>query len=368
MGMNPCLGSGFAALLAVSIPGQSGHVVPKTLATVEGGSASNLPFGTSGPMRYQVIYNAEELPFAAPVQLSRLYIRPDGLTSAIAQKQFATLTMRMSTTFARAEAASPNFDKNHGVDAHIVQTAFNLALPARPASTPVPVPRQYWTYIPFAQASFFDLTPVRTPYGQQTKGLALEMLIVSQPSGSYPIDSPAGCKSQVRWFGKQGPRCVTSGNRQPLHLGISESIQAGSPVTFTVDEAPPGVPFAVVLGGGETGTWSGQPLPVDLTLLGGWDCYVNVEFLVGLIGVADGQGVGRLKLDLPSSRGIVGLEIFAQAIVQDIGANPLKHSTSLGVRGDVCGPLGVARVYATGSYTAVTGIVSYGEALILELQ
>lgn len=359
----------------VSIRAQTALVVPKTMAGVEGIGGSVQPFGFGTPMRYMCVYNAEELPFSGPVIMNGLWLRADHSTippdDAFASKQFVTISVLISTSIARAETPLQKFGDYHGPDLTVALAGANIALPPQPStvgSGGVPPPRPCNVPLVFRNPTFFDVSPVRLPYGQYPKSLVVEFLISSQPTGSYNLDSPLICSSRVRWFGKQGPRCVTSAHRQPLDISCDDSLKAGGTVTFTVNEVPPNNPFAVILGTSSTGTWKGFQLPVDLTPFGGYDCYVNVDWVATSLAQADPQGVGRANFSIPAGRNVVGLELLAQGIAYDISANPLLATTSLGIGTTVCGPLGVARISNLGSSTATTGTYSYGSCMIFEVR
>jgi hypothetical protein len=374
IGVRPLLPQLLLSLACVvPVRAQSALVVPKAMAGVEGIGGSSLPFQYGQPVRYMCVYNAEELPFSGPQIMSSIWVRAEHSVippnDSFAAKQFLTVTIAVSTTTARAETQLPKFSDYHGTDYVIVLAGANVALPPQPTTlgaSGVPAPRPFNVPFVFKQPTFFDVSPVRTPYGPQAKGLVVEMLVTSQPNTPYLIDSPLSCSSKVRWFGKQGPRCVTSPHRQPLGISSDDSLLAGGTVTFTVSEVPPGNPFAVILGSTSKGTWQGQPLPVDLTALGGFDCWINVDWIATTVAQADAQGIGRANFGVPSGRFVVGLELLAQALAYDIGANPLLASSSLGIGTTVCGPLGVARIANLGSSTATSGAYTYGASMIFE--
>ena len=374
--MNTPLPALFLALLpGVSVLAQVRYVVPKSMDGVEGIGGSSQPFGYSQPIRYMCIYNGEELPFTGPTYMKGLYLRAEHSTVSPndiwAQKQYLTVSLLISTSQVRAESPSTKFGDNHGPDLSIVIANVNIALPYQPTTlgtNGVPPPRPFNVPLLFSTPTFFDMTPIRTPYGKLPKSLVVDLLISLQPSGAYQLDSPLVCSSRIRWFGKQGPRCVTSPHHQPLDISCDDSLKAGGTVTLTINEIPPSNPFAVILGSSDTGTWKGQPVPVDLSPIGGHDCYINLDWLHSWIGQADAQGQGRISVPIPSARFVVGLELFTQAVCQDISANPLLYSTSLGLRSTVCGPLGVVRLSYLGSITNQTGSLSYGACMIFEVK
>ena len=64
-----------AALLAASLASQD--TVPQGMLGVEGGGGTGIPFGGSQACRYQVVYDAEELPWSGPRVINGIRIRPD---------------------------------------------------------------------------------------------------------------------------------------------------------------------------------------------------------------------------------------------------------------------------------------------------
>lgn len=351
------------------------YVVPRTLTTTEGGSSTAIPFGTDQPGRIQCIYDAEELPWTGALMIQGIDLRVDNSvpgTTQFALKQFIAVDVWVSTAATTSETVSSTYAANHGLDVTRVLANGRLSLPAQPPSSVSPRPCN--VPIPFSLAPFFyDLSPIRGPRPRRP-GLCVEMAIQVQPAGDYRMDSNLVCTSPWASFGVVGPACLTSRRQtgggyaplgiQPFGIGqTAPSISAGGRFTYAVTNMPDNAPFVLALGSLEaTGTWLGQPLPAPLFST----CYANTDWLAMTPGLGDAAGVGQLSFSVPIGRQLVGRWILAQAICRDLSANPAFLVTSLGVKAQVCGPLGVARVSSLGDPQATTGGISVGSALIFQ--
>lgn len=367
--MRPILPVSLLPILAAPGLAQGSWVVPKQLAGIEGPSSTFLPFGVDQPIRHQCLYDPEALPFQGPTQLTGIALRADWSAQAgydqYPLKQYLVTFVYLSSTRVRSDGVSARFQDNHGPDQTKVISDARIALPAQPPMASGPRPAT--VLLPFAAPWWFATTPV-TPAPRDPLGLVVEIQVNLQPAGMYRLDTPFLCDSGRTSFGRLGPRCVSSRAGRPIALEVNDSLKAGEALTFTVTELPNRAPFGVFLGATDNGTWNGFRIPFDLGVIGGHDCWLNTEMLAIVIGTADDQGIGRLRFDLPSSRSIVGQEMRAQAVAQDISANPLLYVTSLGLRATVCGPLGVARVHSLGTVMATTGQVLRGAGLVMELR
>jgi hypothetical protein len=365
----PSLSLAGAAVVLLGTAGAQAPIAPKSFATVEGLSGSSLPFGTNQPVRFQCIYDNEDLPFSGPVLVRGVGIRANhdhDPNLAFAQKEFFYLHVLVSTTSLKAVETTTEFSRNHGRDLQQVLTGGRISLPPQPAQ---PVgPRPCNVRLPFQTPVFFDLTPYRLP-GQRPSSFVLDLLVeISPNTQAYDVDTPFLCSSQIVPFGVIGPQCVTSRGTPRRHLTIasSDSVKAGGSITFTVGEMPDQALFGVMIGTTDTGTWRGLTLPVDLTPLGAAGCYVLTDWIHTAVAVGDSTGQGRASFSIPSGREFVGGRLYAQAICRDLSSNPLFYVTSLGVRTTVCGPVGVARIFALGDHAARYGQRTYGSGLIVE--
>ena len=364
--------------------------VPATLAGVEGGGGTNIPFGSSQACRYQCIYDAEELPWVGPRVVTGLLLRADNNTpnTAMPAKGFLDVSVLVSTTDRTAVTASAVFAENRGSDATWVIQNQLLQLPAQPAWPAGPRPAN--VPLPFAVPWAYGLTPA-TPTLPAPRNLLVEIHVHAQPSGSYRVDNMSSCTAVQTPFGTNGPACTVPGNA-PIALTADQSMLAGSTFSWYVANAPAGMPFLVALNTSSSGGLFGNPawplpypmfdpgnpaLPSAALAVLQWpapDCWLNVDPVVALGGIADSAGNGSASGLLPAGRHLVGQTFFAQAIVMAPTANPLRIVTSLGLASTVCGPLGVARVHAFYDNTATpppappaTGTVQVGVGLVFDV-
>jgi hypothetical protein len=369
-----------ALLLAAAAPAQGNPLVPATMAGLEGGSSSSIPFGTNQAVRLQCIYDAEELPWSGPRVINAIALRADNTDPGIttfALKQFVVMTLLMSTTSVRAQDASTVFADNWGEDATTVIANGRIVLPAQAATSGV---RPCDILLTFDRPWVFGSTPVRTGW-PEPKNLLIELAIQLQPAGAYRLDNLGDCAAQNTTFGTRGPLCRTSRNAQ-LDLTAEPSLLAGGSFSWTITGMPTSAPFSLMLNVTSQGSLFGQPLPFALFdplnptgpvpgtpfQFGAPDCWVNVQLGHSIIGTADSSGVGRAIAALPAGRHFVGLSLFTQALVFDLSANPLLLVTSLGLRSTVCGPLGVARIYHVGNAAATAGQRALGQGAIFDVR
>lgn len=374
-------GAGLVVLLvsALPLPAQ-GTTVPVTMAGVEGGSGSSIPFGLGQPVRYMVVCDAQELPWTGPRLISAIALRADNAipgTTTFNQQQYVDLTLRMSTSSVRAENASAAFEDNHGVDVTTVIGQARIVLPAQP---PMAGPRPANIVLQFTQPWYYGLTPARS--GQPApSSLVVDLQINLQPSGTYRLDNLGGCNSQLTPFGNHDPVLCQTSRPAALALQGDPSMVGGSNYSYHVSGMAPNSLFGVLINLRSQGQFLGRQVPVALfdplnptapnpnlgLPFAAPGCWVNLQILTILIGTGSASGDGIATMQVPAGRRFVGQSVYAQAAVFDLSANPLFFVTSAGERATMCGPLGVARIYATGS-APTSGQVSFGQGPIFEVQ
>jgi hypothetical protein len=116
------------------------------------------------------------------------------------------------------------------------------------------------------------------------------------------------------------------------------------------------------------------PSPALVPLL--WpapDCWLNIDPVILLGGITDTAGLGTITGALPPGRQYVGTAFYSQALVFAPTANPLRFVTSLGRSSTICGPLGVARIYASYNGAATppapptSGTLQQGVGLVFDV-
>lgn len=388
------LAGGLLALLLTSswLSAQTA-LVPALLNGVEGGFSSNVPFGSTQACRYQVIVDAQELPWTGPRQINGIALRADNGSPGnpgpgYPAKGFLNVSIWMSTTHATAATASGVFEDNWGEDVQNVLFNHPVQLPAQPAVAAGPRPAD--VTFQFTNPWWYGLTPAR-PNKPAPTSLLIEILVLSQPSGAYPLDNLGGCISPKTAFGNQGPLCADTSLPPPSMSG-DVSMSAGGVYNWFVHDLPADAPYIVAFNLTSQGMLFGNPaytLPYPmfdpqnpsqpsaaLTVLQ-WsapDCWINIDPRVTVFGLADSNGLGTMPTPLPPGREYVGLEVFAQAFAVSLTANQLQTISTPGMSATVCGPLGVSRIFAfyNGSGVPVpappsTGSVQYGLGPVFEV-
>jgi len=348
--------------LAMALAAQ--NTIPHTMDGVEGGGGTNIPFGGSQACRYQVVYDAEELPWSGPRVINGIRIRPDfNNGAATPPKGFLEISVLMSTTHRDSAGASGTFEENYGTDATWVLENQLVQLPAQPLISTGNGPRPANMDLAFTTPWIYGITPA-TQTLPAPDNLLIEIHIHDQPSGSYRVDNLSSCTAPTAEFGNVGPACSFTGNG-PVLLTGDTSMLAGANYTWRVADAPTMSPFLVALdltNQGDVFGIPGFPLPYplfdpadptqpsQLLVTAGlqWpapDCWINVSPNAVYGGVTDASGDGLVTVPLPAGREFVGTTFYAQAIVYAQTVNPLQFVTSRGRETTVCGPLGVARVF-----------------------
>lgn len=373
--------------LAGGLPATAQNVtVPAAMNGVEGGTGSNIPFGTNQGVRFQCLYDREDLPWSGPRVLSGISLRADNPipgTSTYAGKQFLIVDLRMSTTDVTSATAVADFEDNFGIDVTAVMGLVPVALPAQPAVAGVrPANIDFVFTVPWV----YGLTPARDPRNPPPGSLLFDLTIRSQPAGTYRLDNLAGCTAPQATFGNQGPGCATQGV-SPLDLQPALSMEAGLPFAWQLRNVPANAPFYVFLNLTAQGTVFGQALPLPLfdpanptspnpalaavLRYAATDCWINLEPGAGLLGTADAAGVGSVSVSLPAGRQFIGLSLYAQAFAYAQTANPLQLITSFGRQTTVCGPLGAVRIYQTfptNGTVPLVGALQRGQGAIFEVR
>jgi hypothetical protein len=380
-----------AVFAVVGVLAAQNVTVPALLNGVEGGGGTSIPFGSNQACRIQCIYDAAELPWQGPRALTAIKLRADNNTpnTAMAAKGWLQISVLVSTTDKTALTASPVFADNRGADATWVILNQLFQLPAQPALPAGPRPANI--VFPFATPWMFGLTPATSSL-PPPQNLLVEFHIHSQPSGAYRLDNLGGCSSAQASFGSLGPACAVPGQPGVTVTG-DPSMLAGSSYGWNVANAAPNAPYFVALDVTNQGGLFGSPawpLPYPmfdpanpaqqspaLAALGypAPDCWLNITPVTLLGGVADATGAGIALGAIPPGRQMLGQVFYAQAVSFAQTANPLRIITSLGRSSTVCGPLGVARVYAFYNNLAnppppppTSGLVQVGVGFILDVQ
>lgn len=363
--------------------------VPATMVGVEGGGGTSIPFGSNLACRYQCIYDAVELPWSGPRVITGISLRADNNGLAIPQKGFLDISVLMSTTSRDSASVSSVFAENHGSDATWVLRNQLVMLPAQPSPAPSPRPANinFMFQVPWA----FGLTPA-TGSQPAPANLLVEIHIHAQPNGAYRLDNLSGCIAPSATFGMVQSACQFS-SAGPVLVTGDQTMLAGSSYQWRVERCPPSMPFLLAVNLTNTGFLFGnpawplpypmfdpanpsQPSPALAALQ--WPapgCWLNIDPVLALGGLADASGSAFVNGFLPAGRQFVGTTFHTQAIVLAPTVNPLRFISSGGNSNTICGPLGVARVHAFYNNTLVpppptptTGQVQLGVGMVFEVR
>ncbi len=336
------------------LPAQSTRtlVLPPTLATQEGSSSTNFPFGRGTPFRLQEIYWRPCFPGKPrEIVLTRIAFRAEGGVKN-KPKPFVSLSLYLSSTPRPFGRPSKKFRENRGKDWTLVYTGVTH-LPSTPGTTPNPFDIIFPLEVPFT-------------YATEREGLLLEIEVAKQPKGDYPLDSPYRCTSRRSLFGGN-TSCRTSAGK-PLLLGANSSIKLGGNLVLTLSQAPPEASALAFVGVRDKGKFYQGTLPLDLTPYGAPYCSLLVAPLLAKAGQTNKAGTASFNFRLPvEGFEIVGRDLLAQALVGDLVANQLGLVFSPGLRAQVCGPQPVGRIFSPGTVKAEEGWVQMGSAHILQL-
>ncbi len=351
----------FAAGLPPRVPAQGGSLVyPKEFRGQEGIGGTSIPFGLSGPVRLQTLYQSWVVD-QVPRTITSLAIRPDWSPvkgqDVIRGKQWVHLQIYMSHSRKTFDTVSSDFGLNRGKDAVMVFKEKAVALPTQGRLTQGPRP-------------FGLVFKLDTPFVHvQTKGpLLIEYVITRQPAGDYRLDTTLTCRSVAADFGRRGPRCVLSSSKKPLLLGNGPSFMVGQRMDWRLSGAEAEAVCVFTLGSHEPpGKALGLPTPLDLGKWGGTDCYINTDWLFVTGRVASAAGTAGFTFPIPKGREFWRRWFYCQALTVDVKANKLGFVTSLGRKVRSCGPIRTARIFRIGDLKARTGTVQVGAAPVVSL-
>lgn len=323
-------------------------VVPASHAPIEGTSSTNVPFGRSTPVRLQAAY--DRLLFPAPVTITALALRADG-GGLLAAKQ-VDCELRLSTLAVPLVALSADFAVNRGADETVVVSRQVLTLGAT-TTTAVPAP--------FAAPLQFT-TPF--PYDPAAGGLLIEFVVFGQPPGAYTVDATFVCDSPQVAVGPLG--CPRVGGLPLRAESSTTQVLWGRPWVARLLDAPAGALVGLVIGGSDTGSWNGLPLPADLAAIGAPGCFVAIDIGGTFFQFAAPDGSAQFVFAIPNAPQAIGTWIHFQGAAIDPVANALGVVTSQGHKVQVCGFEPVGRVFASG-LVATAGAREIGVAPVLQL-
>lgn len=142
---------------------------------------------------------------------------------------------------------------------------------------------------------------------------------------TQPPGGALRAETDIRWKYR-----VLCGGATP-NLRVSGLPAPGVGVRVRVDNVPNGAGgWAMLWLGATNAQHGGIPLPLDLGIIGGPQCDLNIALHASLGGVWESGNVWAQTLLIPNNRAFIGANIFLQWVVGAPGSNPGGFATSEG--------------------------------------
>lgn len=316
---------------------------PRRAASGHSDSSNRYPFGEPA-LEYQQVHSGWSFSNRALRTIIGVRFTP----SNTGQAARVELEMWMARSPHAADGTSPVFAANEvaGTRVRVVDRRF-VTLPATTSGWDLHIPFDR----PFTWDGGHLSWRVRMHGNDQGNStLAYSLAADGSSSRSTQIGSFGGCASP------QGDRAAQHyGQFHPA--GITSSVYANSRVANTV------LPGVMTFGLSST-VLNGVALPLDLTPLGAGGCQItnDVQAAVPFTTVSDTYGSARVDLVLPDQPGLIGQQVFTQAVFVEPAANALGVFLSPGAAHVLPGRNGVARIFGgqgqtSGSVGSLFGLV-----------
>ena len=165
---------------------------------------------------------------------------------------------------------------------------------------------------------------------------------------SGPTGPSSGCRA-------------ANGTAAATHTAVLGMLGGNAAFTGNSFVVAGGLPAVLTLGSSTT-TWSGLPLPFDLSTLGAPGCSVRNDVAFTLPGTTQAGSAGSVVLNvgIPQDPGLAGALFHTQIFFLDATANALGLFATNGASHRLAGPPGVSRMYdrgnPMGTSATVTGI------------
>lgn len=305
--------------------------------------------------RSQLIYDVNDITPVVAVWSSLAVRRPVGLGN-VNYAFTANATIQLNVGPNAYGSTTTNFASNLGTGAVTVFSS-TLSLPA--SSNPGSWPAPWQTPIPFS-APFTYVKPA----GQ---ALVVDILQTGNTGTSpwyleaaYP-DSGTRAENPINGSSGYQPNCKFSNGVANGAIGYYKPVIGGNWTLNYQGGLPVGLAGVGALAAvGAGGTWSGIPLPIDLTPYNAPNCKWGVAPLVTFGLVTNANGLAQWpNIPIPNSPGLGGAVFYDHALFLDPPANAWGVVTTWSSKWIVGNNKGVpaAEVYVVGSAaaTATTG-------------
>jgi hypothetical protein len=309
------------------------HVAPAAMATSYG-AGNAIPFGWT-PVVYQELISGSELPTAFVMKALSLRQPRSG---PLSQRFLLDFEIRVGSTTKTPATLSNVFAQNFDLGAPVVvlprtQLAFPDFVPGGPTS-----PADFFVTIPWVNTFAWNAAPGQsflmqvTVFGNSYGGIA----------AGYAFDA-AGGSSIARLYGS-GPAATSGtlerglglvlGLRAETHTAVprlfsTNTPQIGDSFRVRVEQARAAAPALMLLGFSDA-SWSGLPLPLDLSVLGAPGCALLVSPDLTLPFGTSAGGTGFLVYEVPNDLYLLGLAFYNQAWIAEPSTNALGYALSNG--------------------------------------
>lgn len=213
-----------AMLLAGPAAAQS-VIVPGALANVDGNTNNAFPFGVSGGMRWQEVFNSNQ--FAGPIFIGRITFRPDAGAGFAFSQSLSSIRFSLSTTAFGPNSLSTTFANNLGADNTIV---YNGPLTMNSANTAGPGNTRAFDVVVNLQTPFL--------YNPANGHLLLDVLNSSPEDHSFQIlldaESNAGNGFVSRVFGPPGNPGALTGSADPNGFVVQFTAAVPEPASLAL--------------------------------------------------------------------------------------------------------------------------------------
>ncbi|TAJ13335.1 MAG: hypothetical protein EPO68_13245 [Planctomycetota bacterium] len=314
------------------------NVAPAAYANQFGGSDNAIPFWPA-PTRYQQLFTADQ--FGGAFTIAGLGLRRNDSATVEVDSALVQLEIRIGRTSRTPATMSAVFSDNFDPGTEVVVLPAGLVeFPKHPAA-------------PATDPSAFDIViPFKTPY-PYVPGAGQNLVVqlvqdgASMPGYTYVMDA-AGSASTARLYGS--PASATSGTKETgygLVMGLyaltnhalpklwsNQTPQIGNDFPVQLAQARPFAPAVLLLGTSDA-SWSGLPLPHDLSPYGAPGCALLAAPSFTNVRSVKADGTAKVTYQIPLSLQLVGASFYNQWAVVDPTANAWGLAFSNGGAGSI---------------------------------
>ncbi len=140
-----------------------------------------------------------------------------------------------------------------------------------------------------------------------------------KPNGVYDESWAHAPVNQGR-YDSYSLACRGAAARDPVLVAEAGDPYTGHVFGVRLSDALPGAGALLVIGASRT-SWSGIPLPLDLTWFGMPGCKLAVSYDWGVNASADAGGVAQWSFGVPTDPGLIGVRFYNQAFAVDPSAH-----------------------------------------------